>query len=684
MSVARGFSAVFDVTIVGRFLSDSHFRTGDQQICVSFHYTKLSGPTNVNHQSGPQARSQQKMGNSKHPHEATASWDAHANQDSSVENDTESSLRHGRKLKSRYSFSESLEHLRWRKEEDFIANEEEESEALQDKFERKHRKNMKRVKKDPGTRYAKEHGIMIDAGSSGSRLHVYEFEPRILSNTKDVRDAVSGKKITFPYARSRWTDRLGPGVDSFAGLPDDELEAALKEYLAPLIEFAKTVLQDKQRTLHKYPIYFRATAGMRILEQNDRSRVLDTVRSLFSDKKFCPFMFEDEFARVLSGEEEAIFGWAGINFAMGTLVKESEGTGTVVNPKLTYGSLDLGGASTQIAFYEPHEDIMANLFKLQIGQSKHWNVYAHSFLYFGMNEARRRFQAKLASHADAKTQLIEGVQNPCLPGGSKQEVRLKIHFDERGRETFKFDPSESTDGHYQTVLKNDHDTSDFEECMSYTKELLYLDSNTWCQFAHKGQCAFNGVFMPDLPAQSKNFGEFLGFSNIYHVWEELNLPKRASIQELYDGTKFICNMSRHDAVVYSRKIGVKIETIEDLCFRSAYAYNLLAHGYGFENDDYITATDVIGGLKVGWSLGAMLYEINTLPWKIDDSDPNFFVATREFVATSETKNSTSGSTMLTIVVALIGLAIILTRKRQNERKQYEPLKVNAQSYPTYS
>jgi hypothetical protein len=31
-------------------------------------------------------------------------------------------------------------------------------------------------------------------------------------------------------------------------------------------------------------------------------------------------------------------------------------------------------------------------------------------------------------------------------------------------------------------------------------------------------------------------------------------------------------------------------------------------------EDKITAINVIKGQKVGWALGAMLYEINTLPW----------------------------------------------------------------------
>lgn len=32
------------------------------------------------------------------------------------------------------------------------------------------------------------------------------------------------------------------------------------------------------------------------------------------------------------------------------------------------GAIDLGGASTQIAFYVPQQDILADMFKLQIGK----------------------------------------------------------------------------------------------------------------------------------------------------------------------------------------------------------------------------------------------------------------------------------------------------------------------------
>lgn len=52
------------------------------------------------------------------------------------------------------------------------------------------------------------------------------------------------------------------------------------------------------------------------------------------------------------------------------------------------GTLDLGGASTQIAFFVPSLDIQEGLFKLQLGGQKQWNVYTKSFLQFGIVSAR--------------------------------------------------------------------------------------------------------------------------------------------------------------------------------------------------------------------------------------------------------------------------------------------------------
>ena len=132
-------------------------------------------------------------------------------------------------------------------------------------------------------------------------------------------------------------------------------------------------------------------------EGADAARARREEQRAVLDAWHCPFRFHaDENARIISGEEEAIYGWTAINYLMGTLYEDSRGFGTVSNPSRTYGALDMGGASTQISFFQPDGDVVANLFKMQLGAAKHWNVYAHSFLYYGANEARERLGAKLA------------------------------------------------------------------------------------------------------------------------------------------------------------------------------------------------------------------------------------------------------------------------------------------------
>jgi Golgi nucleoside diphosphatase len=198
----------------------------------------------------------------------------------------------------------------------------------------------------------------------------------------------------------------------------EDMPRQVKAYLEPLMNFAKEVLKEKKEKWKEYPIYIKATGGMRALPVPYRLRVMQAVRDMFSDPSFNPFYFEEEYARVISGEEEAIYGWAAVNFVKGTLTQNSKGSGSVLNPKLTYGVLEMGGASTQIGFFEPNGDVMANLFKLQIGAAKHWNVYCHSFLYFGINGAFSRMNARLYMESHNATDLNGYVYNPCLPGGT--------------------------------------------------------------------------------------------------------------------------------------------------------------------------------------------------------------------------------------------------------------------------
>jgi len=207
------------------------------------------------------------------------------------------------------------------------------------------------------------HALVIDAGSTGSRMHVYEYEPRLLTTPADVSLAASGRKLTYPSTNSLWTERLSPGINTLASIENDtELTAAVTSYLTPLLDYARSILAEKQTMFSHFPIYFRATGGMRALKPPDRIRIMNSVRTVLDDVAFNPFAFTHEFARVISGEEESVFGWTAVNFLMNTLLNNTSGQGTVVNPSLTYGALDMDGASVQISFFDPQQDIMSSLF----------------------------------------------------------------------------------------------------------------------------------------------------------------------------------------------------------------------------------------------------------------------------------------------------------------------------------
>lgn len=497
-------------------------------------------------------------------------------------------------------------------------------------------KRLHELYQHPGIRTHTVHGLMIDAGSTGSRLHVYEWKPRVLETIQDIEAVAQGELLSFPDTNTRWTDRLRPGLASFASLRDDiELHDAIAEYLSPLIEFAKTILHSKRKRFDQFPIYLRATAGMRMLHDTDRARLMKTVRDLLSNPEYSPFLFANEQARVLSGEEEAAYDWTAVNFLTGDLLHQSEGAGVVIDAKTTHGALDLGGASTQISFFQSNNDVMSNLFKLQIGQAKHWNIYAHSFLFFGINEAINRFHAGLVAPGSTL------VKNPCLPAGESYNTTTHIHFHD-GMETWS-----NRAVPFQVV-----GDPNFEACLEQAELLLHLDSNSWCDFAHREDCSLAGVYQPSLPDT-----EFVAFSNYYHIWNFLGLQERATIAQLDAATREACSLSWKDLQARKNRVDGDVETY---CFRSTYALQLLKKGYGFHDNNIIRVSKVINGQKVGWALGAMLYEINTLPWQYTKPTADFLWDRAAMVILA-----------FCSLVAVVG---VLMGRERRLRRLYEPVK----------
>lgn len=125
--------------------------------------------------------------------------------------------------------------------------------------------------------------------------------------------------------------------------------------------------------------------------------------------------------------------------------------------------IEMGGASTQIGFFEPNGDVMANLFKLQIGGARHWNVYVHSFLYFGVSGAWSRLNAQLYRYNLGNGTAI----NPCLPLNAEVNFTSWIHATKNMQLLPRSSPL-STE--YSVTMKNNK--IDFDACSSISRKLL--------------------------------------------------------------------------------------------------------------------------------------------------------------------------------------------------------------------
>eukprot|EP00897_Mesotaenium_endlicherianum_P010652 jgi/Mesen1/9615/ME000659S08991 len=155
---------------------------------------------------------------------------------------------------------------------------------------------------------------IIDAGSSGTRLHVFKY------TVTETLPAVSPNPASL---------KIRPGLSSYADKPH-----AAGTSLQPLIAFAREhIPADLWATT---PIKLMATAGLRRVEERAAEEILDSCRAALRGSGF--LFKHPEGAAIIPGLWEGLYAWVAANYALNAL-------GT--NPQATTGIIELGGASAQ-------------------------------------------------------------------------------------------------------------------------------------------------------------------------------------------------------------------------------------------------------------------------------------------------------------------------------------------------
>ncbi|XP_014388185.1 PREDICTED: ectonucleoside triphosphate diphosphohydrolase 1 isoform X2 [Myotis brandtii] len=424
-----------------------------------------------------------------------------------------------------------------------------------------------------------KYGVVLDAGSSHTTVYIYMW-PAEKENDTGVVSQIGECMVQ------------GPGISKFANKVSE-----LSTYLLDCMQKAKEMIPVAQH--QQTPVYLGATAGMRLLRLENENLADDVLEEVTESLRSLPFDFQG--ARIISGKEEGAYGWITINYLMGKFTKKLRWLyplGNESNSQETYGALDLGGASTQITFVPGNQTIEspenALYFRLY---GKDYNVYTHSFLCYGKDQALLKKLIK-------DTQVSNGtINDPCFNRGYSRVMSISDLTNSPCTKTYK-----TTLPFLQLKIQG---TGNYQLCQ---ESVFRLFNNSDCPYSH---CAFNKIFLPQLQ------GQFGAFSAYYYVMNFLNLTseKHLSQEDITDRMEEFCSRPWKD--LKTQFGGVKEKYLSEYCFSGTYIITLLFGGYHFTPDSWkdIHFMEEIRQTDVGWTLGYMLNLTNMIPAEQPVSTP---------------------------------------------------------------
>lgn len=202
----------------------------------------------------------------------------------------------------------------------------------------------------PLAAFARTYTIFVDAGSTGSRLHVYQIN----------------QSIVIPEVIDIFSISTTPGLSSFAAHPEKSGES-----LKVLFDGATQFLQNQHIDLREVSVHVLATAGMRLLPENQQRAIYSNV----TDYLKAHYAYPLKNVKTISGQMEGVYGWLDVNYLLGNFQHHQP----------TVGSIEMGGASTQIAFAttdhsKPQDEIIVNI------GNQSYRVFSKSFLGLGQEQ----------------------------------------------------------------------------------------------------------------------------------------------------------------------------------------------------------------------------------------------------------------------------------------------------------
>ncbi|GER27943.1 apyrase-like protein, partial [Striga asiatica] len=403
---------------------------------------------------------------------------------------------------------------------------------------------------------SKRYAVIFDAGSSGSRVHVFCFNQQL--------DLVPmGQDLELFLQRK-------PGLSGYATDPE-----AAANSLSELLEKAEAAVPVELRS--STPVRVGATAGLRQLEGDTSDRILQAVRDFLKNKS--SLKSKAEWVTVLDGTQEGAYQWVTINYLLGNLGKQYSDT---------VGVVDLGGGSVQMA-YAISESDAAKAPKLSSGEDSYvhemylkgrkYYLYVHSYLRYGLLAARAEILKVDEEHG-----------NPCILGGYEGSYKY-------GQGVYKASALPSG--------------SSLSKCRETAIKALKVNESLCTHM----KCTFGGVWNGGGGDGQKNL--FVASFFFDRAAEAGFIDPSLAVAKVHpadfeDAAKRACETSLDGAKSIYHK--VEPDNLPYLCMDLVYQFTLLVDGFGLDPWQEITLVKQVkyqnSLVEAAWPLGSAIEAVS--------------------------------------------------------------------------
>ncbi|KAA8496551.1 Ectonucleoside triphosphate diphosphohydrolase 5 [Porphyridium purpureum] len=421
------------------------------------------------------------------------------------------------------------------------------------------------------------YGVMIDAGSTGTRAHVIQYLKYGPPDTYMIR------MVKAYYAE------VPVGFSASIQEDGDHL-SEVRKIIRPLLDLITEIVPEDH--IIWTPIFLRATAGLRLVPDQHAQNILNAA---YRELRWSKFMARRDWVSIMSGEDEALYGWLSVNFLLGTFAHQL----SEKEDKERFAALvDLGGGSVQMAYSvdERQLDEAKDFAALNASMYLHTldgvplkgPLYARSFLGYGLYD----FQLKLYEHLESSGQLQA---NPCFYKSAEKSLQVgRLGHEVRTVGTGDFDKCVSEALFVLQV--SGHSTGTMDQSAAVPENTDSVTDGSVCEVHGVSHCGVAGGYRPPF-----SVSRVVAIAYIYDRlhWFVKEDGGSISLQSIRENGAAVCAMTHEAALEAYEDDG------ESLCQDLAYIYALLRWGLGMEDGAQVEIRKRIGGVVAGWATGAL-------------------------------------------------------------------------------